>query len=646
MGAEPAPPLAPGVTQATPYIRDSATGLFSPLFSDANIPAGTPFGGHIHFQSATHDLKHVVVRSGVGLTGAGSAPGLYEWNEGSLDFVSALPNGLLPHEPELGLQGRVLKNAISADGSRVIWTDREDLSTRGGHLYLRDTVNGKTLQLDAAQGVAEPSKGSALFQGANPDGSRIFFIDRQRLTADSTAEAGQGAGKPDLYECEIVQSESGLACNLKDLTVDPSEGEHAAVQGLVLGMDEAGSSLYFVAQGVLAQGQGGAGGGPAPGSDNLYELHFNGTSWSTTFIARLSAEDSPQWEGNNLTDPAFVTARVSPNGHYLAFMSAASLTGYDSTDVSAEAKGAQDEEVYLYDSSAAALRCVSCNPSGARPAGVLDQNESGEGLGLIVDRRQIWQGHWLAGNIPGWTAMSLTGALFQPRYLSDEGRLFFNSPDELVPAAKNHKENVYEYEPSGIGSCESSTGGCVSLLNPGTSDRESAFIEATPSGGDAFFVTESNLLPQDTDTAFDIYDARICSAESPCQTVPSPPPPPCEATETCRPATPPVGLPGPGAGSASFSGPGNSPAKAAPQDRVQSEQKSKPKSKPLTRRQKLSRALSACRKRYGHSRKKRAACERTAQRQYGARHAKKSASKAHTGAKGAAKHSSAGGHRG
>ena len=138
-------------------------------------------------------------------------------------------------------------------------------------------------------------------------------------------------------------------------------------------------------------------------------------------------------------------------------------------------------------------------------------NESGEGLGLLVDRREVWLGHWLAGNIPGWTAQSIKSALFQSRYLSDEGRLYFNSPDSLVPAASNGKEDVYEYEPSGVGSCQSPSGGCVSLISGGSSDRESAFIEATPDGGNVFFVTEARLLPQDTDTAFDIYDARECT---------------------------------------------------------------------------------------------------------------------------------------
>ena len=68
-------------------------------------------------------------------------------------------------------------------------------------------------------------------------------------------------------------------------------------------------------------------------------------------------------------------------------MSAAPITGYDNVDASPAAKGARDEEVFLYDSATASLRCVSCNPSGARPAGVLDTEESGEGLGLLVDRR-------------------------------------------------------------------------------------------------------------------------------------------------------------------------------------------------------------------------------------------------------------------
>ncbi len=611
-GAEP--PLAPGVTQATMYLRDNATGGFLPLVTNANVAPGTQFGAQLEFLSATPDLSHVVITSAVALTGARSAPGLYEWSEGNLQFVSVLPGGVAANAGELGLFDRVLVHAISSDGSRIVWTNKEDLTTRGGHLFMRDTVTGETLQLDAAQGVVEPAKGAAQFQGASSDGSRVFFTDRQPLTTDSTAEAGQGNGKDDLYECVIAEVAGKLVCNLRDLTVDQNEGEHAAVQGFLFGMSDNGTSGYLVAQGVLATNENGNGEKAEPAKNNLYELHFDGSKWSRTFIATLSSEDAAEWEGKKEANTAFLTARVSPNGRYLAFMSAASATGYDNID---QNSGQHDEEVYLYDSLAASLRCVSCNPTGARPAGVLDTNESGEGLGLLVDRRRVWLGHWLAGNIPGWTAQSLQDALYQSRYLSDNGRLYFNSPDTLVPAASNGQENVYQYEPTGTGGCASPSGGCVSLISGGNSGHESAFIEATPSGSDVFFVTESRLLAQDTDTAFDIYDARECSQASPCLTPPEPAPAACASTDACRPAPPAQQIPGAGPATMNISGRGNIvPTQALPKQESRAVKKA---AEPLTRAQKLSKAIKSCRRQHKHAKKKRAACERKARKRYGSR---------------------------
>jgi hypothetical protein len=609
-GAEP--PLAEGVTQKMVYIRNNLTGTYLPLLTEANVEKGVEFTEHVHFVSATPDLHHVILQSGVGLTGEGSGRGLYEWSAGTLHLVSILPAGTPATEPELGYY-HVAANAISADGSRVIWTNS---ISNLGHLYLRDTSAGETVQLDEAQGPSEPlGTGSAQFQTASADGSRVFFTDKQRLTEDSTAEPG--TGKPDLYECEMVKKEGKLHCLLKDLTVDPNEKEHAAVQGFLFGSGEDGSTLYLVAQGVLPvvneHGENGNGERALAGRENLYALHFNGSAWATTFIATLSTEDSPEWEGSRHADTAFLTARVSPNGRYLAFMSAASLTGYDNRD---QNSGQRDEEVYLYDSTAAALRCVSCNPSGARPVGVLDSEEAGEGLGLVVDRRQVWIGHYLAGNIPGWTAQSLVGALYQSRYLLDNGRLFFNSPDHLLPQASNSKENVYQYEPSGLGSCQSPTGGCVSLISSGSSGKESAFLEATPSGSDVFFLTASQLLPQDTDTAFDVYDARVCSQSSPCLTPPSPAPAGCDTEDGCLPAAPPQQAPVGPSGSATFSGAGN--IAAPPKQEVKAV---KTTSKPLTRAQKLAKALKACRRQ--HAGKKRRACEAHARKLYGAKRASK-----------------------
>jgi hypothetical protein len=607
------PPLAPEAKQATMYVRNNSAETYLPLVTEGNVPAGTEFGNKAHFLTATPDLTHVVLTSEVALTPPPSGKGLYEWAAGRLQFVSLLPDRkTVAPAAELGLGSHVVAKAVSNDGTRVIWTNKEE-NTGAGHLYLTDTATSQTLQLDMAVGLTEPSIGSAEFQTASNDGTRIFFTDKQQLTTDSTAQPAFPE-QPDLYECEIAEEAGKLVCHLKDLTVDHNSGEHANVQGLIFGASEDGSTVYVVAQGVLTSNEDGNGEHAETAKDNLYELRASGTSWTTAFVAQLASEDSAEWEGNRLADTAFLTARVSPNGRYLAFMSQATPTGYNNVD---QASGKPDEEVYLYDSLAAHLTCVSCNPTGARPRGVLDTLESGEGIGLLVDRRQVWAAlgheHWLAGSIPGWTAQSLptatspVGALVQSRYLSDEGRLFFNSPDDLVPLATNHKEDVYEYEPSGVGSCESLTGGCISLMSSGGSSRESAFLEATPGGSDVFFLTAAPLLVQDSDTAFDIYDARVCTPESPCLTPSHPPSPGCSRADACHPAEPGRQTPIGPAGTATFSGPGNAAGIVPATGNVKSANAKKPKV--LTRLQKLAQALSSCKKHYHHSRRRRATCE-------------------------------------
>ncbi len=174
-------------------------------------------------------------------------------------------------------------------------------------------------------------------------------------------------------------------------------------------------------------------------------------------------------------------------------------------------------------------------------------------------------------------------------------------------------ENVYEFEPQGVGSCNQAAG-CVSLISGGGSEHESAFMDASSSGNDAFFLTAQQLFPTDKDTNFDIYDARVCGAEG-CIQPPSPPSPACNGESSCRsggaPGTPSFAP----AASSTFSGPGN------PSGQVLPKKEEKPKTKPLTRAQKLSKALAQCRKRYKHSRHKRMVCERQAKRTYGAKHA-------------------------
>ena len=661
--AEPmeAPPLAPGSSEKTLYVRDDPSlapeaseekayktaeanrGFLAPGYaplvtpsqvtSEAKPGEKTGFGGQLEFVDATPDLAHVIFESGVPLL-SGSAAGLYEAEAGGgFQLVSVLPNGQpagdpeIGDEPVLGDESTNVRGAISDDGSRVIFYSagiEEPYEVAEYHrLYMHDTLTGQTLQLNAAQGVTEPvgEESEVAFQAATPNGSRVFFSDTAPLTPESSQRPVFGApnNPADLYECEVIETAGKLSCELKDLTPDPAAGS-ADVLNLIIGMSETGEQVYFVANGVLAPGgkpgdctHTGQETPPAGASCNLY-LWQNGT---ITFIAPVSDEDSGDWgslkgsgkEGTHVEprpDLADLTARVSPDGEYLAFMSNQPLTGYDNQDVNTPA--VRDQEVYLYQASTRQLTCVSCNPNGPS-AGVLDTPLSGEGLGLVVDRRGDWLGQYLAGSIPGWTPLGLDGATHQPRYLSNNGRLFFNSPDQLVPQASNGKEDVYEYEPPGVGSCTQTTG-CISLISSGSAQQESAFVEASENGDSAFFITAQPLVAADHDTNYDLYDARVCTNSSPCLTNETSSLRPCETTRTCKPGntqapiieTPATATPGGSTSTpkAQTPTPSNTP-KAEP--------------KPLTRAQHLAKALQACRK--DNNRRKRQACERQARKHYG-----------------------------
>jgi hypothetical protein len=582
------PGLSTEASEPTAYLHDlgSACGstCYRPLVTGkegfANVsPPGVPFGEvgencrvglniavsvacGPRFLGASEDLDHVVLLSTAPLVEGAGERQLYEWSAGQLTHVSVLPGGEPAVGPTLGLAEHRTPGAISADGTHVFW----DAAAAGAtSLYLRDIEPGheQTIQLDAQEAGCGPCKsGAGRFQFASADGSRVFFTDVNRLTAD----AGAGGAKADLYECRIVEAgEEELACELTDLT--PKAGsESAAVQGSILGASEDGSYLYFAATGVLAHNLVENGAGPEtaqPGRPNLYLLH-EGT---TTFLAGLSAEDENDWALQPWSQPT----RVSPDGRWLELMAQHSLTGYDDRDV---ATGEPVAEVYLFhaaagEGGAGRLVCASCDPTGARPRGVeYEKLEPGSG-GLVGGPREVWgrggrRGELVAAIVPGWTGLGAerSGSSYQDRYLSNSGRLFFDANDALVPQDSNGTFDVYQYEPPQgpeappDDSCATTSptynpgsGGCVDLISAGTSGTESAFLDASESGSDVFFLTASRLSPRDTDTALDVYDARVGGGEPEAAK-----PVECQGDSCQNPATPPVDAT---PGSLTFSGAGN-----------------------------------------------------------------------------------------
>lgn len=618
--------VAPESAQAAAYEQSTANGVamgnggFLALVTAGNVVPGTIFGeleegSGIKILGASEDATHVALTTAATLTGSWSNSGdvgnLYEWSGGKLYLISVLPGGKpASEEGEEGALGRrnaIVRNAISNDGTRAVWEAGEG---EAQHLYLSDPLRGESIAIDLPAPGANPGTKTfsteATFQTASVDDSKVFFTDGQRLTTDSHAEEEYS----DLYVYDAggTLAEKGT---LEDITKTANPAEPADVQGVVAGASREGNYVYFVANGVLAPG---AVHGdcereePAAARCNLYVAQYDGSGWMTRLVAVLSGEDLPDWQrGRSLSG---LTARVSPNGHYLAFMSDRSITGYDNLDANS---GVADEEVYVYDAlTGAPPVCASCDPSGARPVGRFDPTLGEAATPPLMDPLNLWPQQWLAANVPGWVPIRLGRALYQPRYLLDDGRTFFNSSDSLVPAAAAGSENVYEYEPLGQGSCGSGLesaavatasggDGCVALLSGGSGSTESVFLDASESGSDVFFLTASQLVPADHDSAFDVYDARECTAGS-CSTATVSAPRPCASTATCR----------GGAGTS------EAPLQAPPTEGVFGNGNVPTTTKGTGRpaESRLTRALKTCR---AKPKKKRRRCEALAKRRYGTR---------------------------
>ncbi len=250
---------------------------------------------------------------------------LYVSAGGRLSLINVLPDGS-SSEPQatfgsLAGQGKPfageidLSHVISADGSRVFWTDLTTMD-----LYVREnptSSDAKTVEIAAG----------GHFWTASADGSKVFYTNGE------------------LYEYEV---ESGQ-------TVDLTPG--VEVVGVV-GASEDGESLYYVDSSNnlylwhagastliaadLSSGDGGSGGPIAPYS-GTYGVHVG--DWAGQIGQR--------------------TSEVTPEGGAAVFMSNQSLPavgyphGYPNEG---------QEEVYVYEAEGGgSLFCVSCSRSGEAP---------------------------------------------------------------------------------------------------------------------------------------------------------------------------------------------------------------------------------------------------------------------------------------
>jgi hypothetical protein len=563
---EPSPVAEAPAKYYNPYVRDNLDGAYrllskeKPPVQEAGI-SNYFEGFRIEYAGMSSDGSHVVFSANDKLT-PGALPGednLYEWSDGNLELVSVLPTGEAASkvvfgrlDPDQGGLNEGYEHVISTDGSRAFWTAQKVVN--GGteeQVYMHEATpaGARTVQVSASQksngagpGGTDPNGPlSAFYATASANGNDVFFTSCEQLTNDSTA--GPPGGEATVSNCDINRKpDPGMDLyryeastgKLTDLSADPVPGQKAEVVS-VLGTSEDGSSVYFVAHGALVEGA------PSGSGENIYNIylwHDGAVSLVTTIHKSEAANVLFGREATTDGDDA----RVSPDGRYLAFVSAEALTGYDTNPIQAGACEVTTfspelslsnytghcTEVYEYDADAGRLTCASCRPGGLPPVG-------NSFAPLAVHAVSMPEG-WQSGTD-------------QQRFLLDDGRLFFDSNDVLLPQASNGRVNVYEYEPGRAGSCQRE-GGCVSLISSGSSNEDSFFIDAGVNGSDVFLATGQQLATQDGDEAVDMYDARVDGGFNPAVS------PPCGG-EACRPPVTPAPAIYGAPPSATFAGPGN-----------------------------------------------------------------------------------------
>lgn len=435
-------------------------------------------------------------------------------------------------------------------------------------------------ECDAACETAEPREG--VFQGASQDDTRVFFLtSRPLLNADRDTST-------DLYEAQLDEgalthltlASEGETHAEDPAQDDPTPGQDANVLG-VLRVSSDGSRVYFVAEGVLSGAPDSEGAHAQPGARNLYVSDT--LTGRTAFIATLESAAEEQAATTacealggaehaachrNLEEATRVwrtqdqrDAQTSPDGRFLLFSSIAHLTADDTS-------GPLVPQLFEYDAQTEQLARVSIGQDGYGD----DGNTT-----LPTNAPHAAVPNYRSGN------PSAAGSALD---LTENGSLFFQSNDALTLGAIPGEPAIYEYQ-----------NGALYLL---ASSPAAELLSSDATGTDVLFTALEALVPQAPGAQPGLYDARsdggFPAPASPAEPGPSPlgyapitDPPPTTTYTTPTNLTP--------------VSPTHHTTPAA-----------------LTRTQKLTRALKACRAEHKHSRKKRGACERAARAKYGKAH--------------------------
>lgn len=487
--------------------------------------------------------------------------GFYEWHDGVLESAGILPDGSV--DPfgaapaatldEAAATPEQLDNQVSEDGSKAFFVspDPQSESGRPTELYLRETAPDGThstvlvsrdLTLPEAAGFpAAAPDGVTPGNGEKSDGKSGGF----EVVGDSYIYASPDGSRVFFESTDQLTPDAPNEGRVMEYEFDTDTDTLTYLPGVA---DLTGGTIHLLRS-------------ARDGADFIFVREGELELWNRGTVTAIAPLENESGGGISLS-------RSSTSGSVFVFQTKSSFPAFHFNN----GAGAH-EQIYRYDVAAATLDCVSCPPGGIAPSGDAELSHA-----------------FPDGDLDN-TRFFLTGT----RGLSEDGgRVFFDTPDRLLPQDSNGTRDVYEWED-----------GTLSLISTGVSQFDSYFGDNSPNGNDVFFSTAEGLVPGDGEENYDVYDARVPRPGD--QQLP--PAVPCEGAVCQGPPSVPQLFTQPA--SEAFDGVGNLSSPVPPSPGA-----AKPKS--LTSKQKLARALKAC-KRLKHQPRKRTKCQRQARKKYGAR---------------------------
>ena len=487
-----------------PYVWDTASGNLLERWPTnlGQVPGGA---GFIGVPQASANFSHFVFSSNVVFSDDGKG-------EASTQSFKFGDQGNPPARPKASIYDNDLKTGtvklaslkednqtqfqgfvynLSEDGSHILMGEQETSFrltepvapvSLTGPLYLR--VNGvHTYEIAAGHPIR--------YVGSTADGETVYLTSPDQLTPDDTdtsndlfvwrqsdpdsltrisVGAGGAGGNSDSCAPESAWT---TGCGVESVEFYPfvdSKGNDGGING-VSDQSIAGKSgdIYFESPEQLDGAKG------EVGRVNLY-LYRKGT---VRFVATMdpSVYCTPPTTAGELTEPeapillparclnaSVARMQVTADGEHMAFMTKSNVTSYDSGG---------KIEMYTYEPNSGRVTCVSCRPDGQAPLG--DTLGSQNGL-----------------------------------FLANDGRVFFFTPDPLVPRDTDEVGDVYEYTEgkaqlisAGLGEETSELAGIQG------SQAKSGLVGISANGIDVYFATTDTLVTQDHNGgALKIYDAR------------------------------------------------------------------------------------------------------------------------------------------